>query len=88
MPKRRPRLTMKVCRGITAVWTNAQGSQLDYRLSEPGRRKQREEFDRAIDYLSDLVRWFEEKKQREKADEQRRDDFNRVLSALATKRGE
>ena len=63
---------MKVCRGITAVWTNAQGSELDYELDERGNRKEREEFDRAIDYLNNLVHWFEEKKQREKAEQKRR----------------
>ena len=88
MAKRRPRLTAKVCRGITTIWTNAMGSELNYDLDEPGNRKEREEFDRAIAYLSSLVHWFEEKKQREKADQQRRDEFSRVLSALATKRGE
>lgn len=79
---------MKVCRGITAVWNNAQDSELAYRLDEPGCRKQREEFDRAMDYLSDLVHWFEEKKQREKADQWRRDEFSRILSELETERGE
>ncbi|MGB1593704.1 MAG: hypothetical protein ACPIOQ_13205, partial [Promethearchaeia archaeon] len=75
-------------RGITAVWTNAQASELDYMLSEPGNEKEREEFDRAIDYLSDLVHWFENKKQRQKLEQQRRDDFNRVLNSVLNKRGE
>lgn len=88
MSNRRPRLTLKACRGITAVWTNALGSELDYDLDEPGNRKEREEFDRAIDYLSALVSWFENKKQREKLEQQRRDDFNRVLNAVLHKRGE
>lgn len=79
---------MKVCRGLTAVWTNAQGSELDSELDEPGCRKEREEFDRAIEYLSNLVEWFEEKKQSEKADQWQRDEFSRILSELATKRGE
>ena len=61
MSKRRPRLTPKVCRGIMLICTNTDSSELDFTATG----KKWEELDAGMRYITDLVWWFENKKQRE-----------------------
>ena len=75
---RRPRLTLKACRGMKTIWARTQQSELD--LTAEG--EEREELDSGMRYISDLVWWFENKKQREKEEKKRRDTFSKILSEM------
>lgn len=81
MSNRRPRLTLKACRGMVNIWTSIQGSELD--LTAEG--KEREELDSGMKYISDLCWWFRDKKQREKEEKQRRDTVSKILSEMYAK---